>query len=87
MIHYQQIQIYRNKANQAKTLYEVEFALRDISETLKIHQTERVINILSGNPDIETPYERQLLAERDAYLERWQKLNKSKSGYGRKSNA
>jgi hypothetical protein len=72
------VQTYRNKANQCKNLWEVELALTDIRETLKIWQEEALMEALNGRDIFENPYVSKLLCERDAYLDRYDALRNPK---------
>ena len=74
MTYTQMVETYRNKAAQAKTLWEVELALADIRETLKIWQEEALMEALNGRAIYENPYVSKLLCERDAYLDRYDYL-------------
>lgn len=69
---------FRNKAAQAKTLWEVELALADIRETLRIWQEEALMEALNGRAVFENPYVSKLLCERDAYLDRYDSLRNPK---------
>ena len=76
MTYTQMVETFRNKANQAKNLWEVELALADIRATLKIWQEEALMEALSGREVFENPYVSKLLCERDAYLDRYDYLRK-----------
>lgn len=78
MTYTQMVETYRNKASQAKTLWEVELALADIRETLRIWQEEALMEALNGRDVFENPYVSKLLCERDAYLDRYDSLRNPK---------
>jgi len=77
------IDVYRNKAKRATTLYQVEYALKDIRETLKLHSDWMMHHLGdTGGTTMVPPYVTQLLTERDAYLERWDELKKKERKNG-----
>lgn len=58
-------EIARNKASNAKTIFECDYAIKDCHDTLNV-----------GQYAYETPYAQKLWAEIDAYRERRQQLQK-----------
>lgn len=63
------------KAAKCRTLWEVEFCLNDIRETLRIWQEEMMTETLNGNA-VNDLYVQKLLCERDAYLARYDQLKR-----------
>ena len=77
MTYQGQMQQYRVKARRATNLHLVEYALKDIRETLEIWESQRVADVLVNGTAPPNPYINQLLAERDAYLERYAALRRT----------